>query len=382
MSKRPRVRLALGWYHHEIHRGVAKYAQKAHWHLWSAQALHTKIHPNWTGDGFITNGLNPEESRILWSMSHLPTVAINLRMGRDNVGHVRTDFEATGKLAFDHFRERGFEHYAWVSRYDSHELTRAKAFQREAEAQELACEPIAFFEAFGDEAVPSKVRREWLAERVEALPKPVAILAVNDPEAVDVLEACEDLDLSVPEQVAVMGVGNAEEICRYTQVPLTSIDIGREAIGQAAAELLDRMMAGEPAPDEPVIVQPVRVVSRMSTDIIAVPHVEVARAMRFIWENAHKGISVEDVVDAVSLSRRALFSAFRRHLGRSPHQEILSRKLKTAEQLLRETEKKVSQICSESGFSSLTHLYQAFGKAHGIPPREYRLRFQAENQEA
>lgn len=377
MTARRRVRLALGWYHQDYHRGVARFAQQANWHLWSAQALHTALHEGWTGDGFITNGLNPDETAILYRMKHLPTVTIDLQMKRRNVGRVVSDYEAVGRLAFEHFRQRGFEHFAWASRYQSQDFARAVAFEGEIRAAGFTCDQIAWFRVAGDGPRPSHERHAWLVQQVAALPRPVAILAVNDPEAIDILDACEECGLRVPDEVAVMGVGNTIEICDYAPVPLTSIDVAREESGYQAAALLQRLMEGQPPPPQPVVVAPKGVVARLSSDIIAVGHKQVARAVRFIWSNVTRNIGVDDIVDAVGLSRRALFAAFRRHLDRTPHQELMRRRLDMAASMLRHSDMKVGRICEACGFSSLTHLYQAFQRRFGMAPRQYRLTHRA-----
>ncbi|MFP4105225.1 MAG: substrate-binding domain-containing protein [Phycisphaerae bacterium] len=369
------MRLALGWYHQGYHRGVARFAKEAGWHLWTGRRLHTMIHEGWTGDGFITNGLFPEEWKILFTLPEVALVSIDhFPIHRDRTARIRVDHQAVGVLALEHFRQRGFENFAWFSRYKSHEFQRAEAFEQAAEAGGYHCHAIAWFEHRGQTPAASERRQDWLRRKVSELPTPVAILAVNDEEAVDLLDACDDIGLAVPEQVAIMGVGNTEEICDYTRVPLTSIDINREECGYQAAALLKRLMDGEHIPEEQPVIVPLKgVAARHSTDIVAVGHVEVARAVRFIWDNIERNIGVDNVVDAVALSRRSLFSAFRRYLGRSPHQEILRRRLEVTKRLLRETDLKVNQIYSRAGFASITHLYQVFKREVKMTPRQYRL---------
>ncbi len=372
MGQRRRIRLGLGWYHHLIHRGVARYAQQAGWHLWSGQRLHTILHEGWTGDGFITNGLFPDEWRILHELPCAVVVIDHDRIHHERTGYVSTDNRAVGRIAFRHFQQRGFVNYAWASRYDSQERIRADAFEQAARDAGCGCRQIAFYQIDSAESRSSSFRNRWLREQIEALARPVAILAVNDDEAVDILEACEDIGLAVPEQVAVMGVGNHFEVCQFAPTPLSSVQIGREECGYQAAALLDRILQGRHPPAQRVLIPPGKVVARLSTDIVAVGHVEVARAMRFIWSNANRNISVDDVVDAVALSRRSLFSAFRKHLGRTPHQEIVRRRMEIVTTLLRDTELKVYQIADKAGFGSVTHLYQAFAKEFDMPPRRYR----------
>jgi LacI family transcriptional regulator len=299
-------------------------------------------------------------------------VTLDTDIWADRAGQVVSDHEAVGRVAFEHFRRRGYSSFAWCSRLDSDEIRRAHAFERVVGEAGLECARIGFFEVPDGEQQPSRFRQQWLRDRIAELPVPTAILAVNDWEAVDVLDACEDAGRSVPDQIAVMGVGNSREVCGYAPVPLSSVDTAREDCGYEAAALLGRMMDGQPRPAQPVVV-PIRgVTTRLSTDVVAVAHQEVARAVRFIWQKAHEGITVSDVAAEVALSRRALFAAFRKHLGRSPHQEILTQRLKVAKRLLLDTELKVYQVAKSSGFGTLTNFYQVFDREVGVPPRVYR----------
>jgi LacI family transcriptional regulator len=204
------------------------------------------------------------------------------------------------------------------------------------------------------------------------LPKPLAVFAAADETALRVLHACEHLGLRVPEEVAVLGCHNDYLTCNFASVRLSSVDDDLELQGYRAARLLDRLMDGEPAPDAPVIIPPKGIVTRASTDIMAVPHREVAIALRFIWQHFREPIQTSDVAKASGLSRHHLMRLFQTHIGRSIAEEISLKRIEHAKQLLMETNLKAWQIGEEAGFSSIVHFSSAFSRIVGQAPSHFR----------
>jgi LacI family transcriptional regulator len=131
-------------------------------------------------------------------------------------------------------------------------------------------------------------------------------------------------------------------------------------------------MDGEPPPREPIIIPPRGVVTRQSTDILAVPHVPTARALRFIWEHYRERIHAPDVAAAAGLSRRGLDHAFRQHLHRSVTEELTRRRVEHAKDLLENTDLKAYEVAEQSGFSGLVYFSRLFKQAVGTGPRAYR----------
>ena len=160
---------------------------------------------------------------------------------------------------------------------------------------------------------------QWLA----GLPKPVGLFAGNDDVGRRVLEACQAARLAVPDEVAVLGVDNDELLCELCNPPLSSIAFSTEKAGFEAAAALEQMMSGKRPNRAEIIVEPSTVIARQSSDVMAMEDHQVAMAVRFIREHAMDPIHVEDVLEAVPLSRRAMETRFRRVLGRSPTSRTL-----------------------------------------------------------
>ena len=161
-------------------------------------------------------------------------------------------------------------------------------------------------------------------------------------------------------------------MCEVSTPPLSSISVACERLGHEAAAMLHRMMGGHSPPSEPVLIAPHGVVSRQSTDVLAIDDRDLAQAIRFIREHACDGIAVSDVLRVVPLSRRAFEKRFLDRLGRTPHQEILRLKVARAEQLLAETDLSLAAIAERTGFRHAEYLSVAFKRATGRTPGRFR----------
>jgi LacI family transcriptional regulator len=178
----------------------------------------------------------------------------------------------------------------------------------------------------------------------------------------------------VPEDVAVVGVDEDRLLCSLANPPLSSVAFNLEQAGYQAAELLAGLMEGRITQTQRIMVEPLWVIPRRSTDMIAVEDPHVAAALRFIRDNARRPIGVDDVVEQVSVARRSLEIRFCRSLGRSIRQEIERVRLAWTKQLLLETNLPVWKIAETSGFGSTARLNAVFRREAGITLAEYRRR--------
>lgn len=312
--------------------------------------------------------------------SGLPTVALDLSLPQSapgsllaGVSEVRPDSERAGRMAAEHYLERGFQHFAfcgYAGRWWSDR--RREGFCQRLEEACFSCHVYQ----------PPTVKRQklWNSEFttlkrwLESLPKPIGILACNDMRGRQVLEACMLAEIPVPDQVAVLGVDNDEILCAMADPPLSSIALDGERAGYRAAELLDDLMRNRDRPRETILAEPLRVVSRRSTDVIAVEDACVAVALQFIRDNAREAIGVNDVVAQTKSSRRSLEIRFQSLLGRTIRQEIQRARLFLVRQFLLDTDLPAWRIAEVTGFNSLHYLCRVFHREFGIPLAEYRRR--------
>ena len=181
--------------------------------------------------------------------------------------------------------------------------------------------------------------------------------------------------MAVPEQVAIVGVGNDDLVCELAAPPLSSVALSAQKAGYEAAAILDRWMKGDTTVAETIIVRPSRVVTRQSTDVFAVADRQVVEALRFIHTYARKeAIQVDDVLRSVPVSRRSLYDRFARTLGRSVHEEIKRVRVDELAHLLVDTDLPMSQLALRLGCPDIKNLARYFKQDMGVTPLQYRRR--------
>lgn len=383
MERRRTVLLALTDAHHGFFKGVARYAREHRWHLVADMIYTAKIPIGWRGDGIISFiGYRDDLAEFILS-SGLPAVEISMVRNDIDLPRVEGDSEMIGRLAAEHFLERGFRNFAWAPLIDDIvNAERYRGFANRLAREKQICHillPADTREAGGGKRDWAGRRKELVRE-LKRLPKPLAVFGYNDCVAADIIDACEDARLLVPEVVAVMGVDNDAMLCECIRVPLSSVCHDLEGMAYEAAVLLDRLMRGKKAPKEVIRIPPKGVVTRRSTDILAVDKLPVARALRFIRDrHSSPLLSVNDVAAATATSRRSLELAFRHELERTVHEEIVGVRLDKVKDLLRTTDLKVCEISAATGFSRPNHLFRVFRRFTGMSPKAYRTRQKADS---
>jgi LacI family transcriptional regulator len=215
--------------------------------------------------------------------------------------------------------------------------------------------------------------RRRLAAWIKALPRPIGIMAAYDIRGRQVLDVCRELGIHVPDQAAVIGVDNDELLCDFASPSLSSVRPNAVRTGYEAAALLDRLMRGERLAATAILVPPLGVVTRGSTDTLAIDDAEISAAVRFIREQALRDITVRDVLAKVPLSRRVLEARFKQLIGRTPHEEIERVKIEHVKRMLAETDLTLAAIAHRSGYKHVEYMCVAFKRATGTPPGKYRV---------
>jgi LacI family transcriptional regulator len=153
------------------------------------------------------------------------------------------------------------------------------------------------------------------------------------------------------------------------------VALNTEKAGYEAAELLDRLMAGEKMAEQEIVVEPTHIVVRQSTDFMVIKDEEVAQAVTFIRQNIKQPIQIADVVAATTVSRRTLQKRFRAERKRSILQEIRRARINEIIRLLVETHLPISEIAKKTGCLSFEHISRYFRKATGMSLFAYRKRY-------
>ncbi len=373
-EERPCVLLALGWYSHAIHRGIARYARKAGWIIDASMARNGRIPQSRQFDGVISLLNEDATLREFVAGYHKPTVNIGDRT-LPGIPTVNCDDEAIGRMAAEHFITRGFRHAAFFLHSGTPSaLIRMRSFQKTMTAAGAS------FSRIDASVLTPKTGSEYdehelmhkLGETLMQLPRPLAVFSEYDEIAIEVLYACHKRQIPVPEQVAVLGVDNDPLYCDFAPIPLSSVDNNQEAEGYHAAALLDQLLQDKKVSRRKVKIAPLGVAPRLSTEILAVDHPHVAAALHNIWQNFTKPINAKTVAATVPISYRRLHDAFKDSLGRTLAEEITLKRLEKAQQLLLDTQLRAHEIAEQCGFPSEDRMGRVFRRILNQTPLEFR----------
>ena len=378
MKNKPNVLVTLGWYDPRIIEGVGRFAREAGWHLEMRAVIEGGTPRRWRGEGMLVNDTEvPRLERFIeGQMRRQPTVLIGSNHRHTDLPAVQEDNFEIGRLAAGHFLERGHRSFAWFSlRRGRVEADRREGFVGALEAAGHSCCLL----EWGREGDSWDRHRKAVLAQLERLPKPLAVFVLDDLLAIDTVEVCLGRGWRVPEDVAVMGVGNMELACECSRVPISSVDENLAEMAYRAAAKLDRLMrrgAGEGAAGEPLReVVPVKgVFPRRSTDSLAVAHSGLRKALEFIKAECVGPIGTPEIAQAAGLSQRALHYAFRAELKSTPSGHLLRVRMEKAEAMLLGGALKVSAVAEACGFGSVRNLHRCFVRERGCSPKEFRSR--------
>ena len=383
MARRRRVALIVetsSTYGRRILKGVRRYV---HTHQsWSIFLEHRSLASrppqwleDWDGDGIISRTTTKQLAEAA-ARTKVPLIDLTDRHGTLGLPQVWSDDGAIARLGADHLMERGFRRFAFCG--FSRESWSQRRQAEFASIVEKLGEPCRIYESpwFGKDADDWETEQSKIVDWLNALPKPIGIMACNDIRGQHVLDACYRVDLAVPEEVAVIGVDDEEEICELCDPPLSSIVPNAELVGYKAAELLDRLMSGKQPEVLQRVIPPLGITTRLSTDVLAIDDPDVAAAVRYIREHACRGAVVEDILEHVPVSRSILERRFRKSLDCSPQALIRRTQLKRVKQLLVDTDLPLAKISELSGFKHHEHMCTVFKREVGDSPGAYRRKAQ------
>ena len=357
-------------------KGIAKYARlHGPWVFYNEPGGLAKVMPKmkyWDADGIIMRDSRKVSVALKSGAPFI--IYIHQQEAPKDTPFITTDDRKIGRMAAEYLLNRGFRYFAFCGFDDIYwSRNRCKNFsKRIAESG---------FENHIYKQPKSRTQCLWeneqaiLADWLKSLPKPVGVMTCNDDRSHHVSEACKTAGLGIPEQVAILGVDNDELACELSDSQLSSVALNVQNGGYEAAELLDKLMAGKKPKKQTIIIKPTHIVTRQSTDILAIEDPEVAAAVRFIRQHAKETIQVTDVVNAVALSRRVLEKRFRKVLNRSVLEEIRRVRIDKVVWMLIDTNLSISQIASALGYPSVKHIARYFRREKAMSLVAYRKQY-------
>jgi LacI family transcriptional regulator len=360
-------------------RGVLSYEKTyGPWDVWiehRGQNETFRLPDGWKGDGIIARVSTMTFAEYLRKQK-IPVVNVSgIRIPGLTFPRVCTDNDSLAQLAVNHFVDRGIQNIAYIG-------LQARAYSQERQdAMVRVCQRAGCrFTTYTPSSEPNvdgrwKRDRKSIGKWLENLPKPVGVLAWGVRRGSDVIEEAIHRNLRVPEDVAVLGDDDSL-LCEAVHPALSGVIVPSEQIGLEAAEMLDQLMHGKKLRKQNIALEPTGIVSRASTDTLAVDDDDVVEAIRLIRSQSHKPLRVIDVVNTLAAGRRSLERRFQETLHRTIGEEIARVHLERAKFLLATTELPIPAVAQASGYGSPEYLATLLKRQTGLTPRQYRKQCQ------
>ena len=329
-----------------------------------------RVAKEWDVDAVIGQ-FEPTDDISLFAKNGIVAIAQDYKKKFTSIPNVTGDYLGTGKMAARYFLDRGFRTFGFFGFNDvcwSDE--RCEGFRREIEAA-----------GFGDSFYSYRMQeidmvwyyqRNRLREWLRMIPKPIAIMACDDNQGSNLIEACHGIGIKIPSEVSVMGVDNDEALCSLGSATLSSVQMDIEEGGRQTAALVERLVADPSAPVQDVVLKPVKIVGRMSTATFATQDQQILKALLFIHKNTLRKISVSDVMAEAALSRRLLERRFKDVTGKTLYEYITDQKLKHFAEELEDTDEQVINIALSMGENDTKSIARRFKQLYGCTPLEWR----------
>ncbi len=334
-------------------------------------ASHPRPWADWHPDGLIVH-LPAEPGLIEWvSAGGVPTV--NTSVAPTEMPSVHLSADGVARVAIEHFESLGFQHFAYAAvdsvdpRFDAFQ-TRLKNAKRPVTMMNYGKNP----EYWDDDIESTFAGAAELEKLLRQSPKPLAVLAFDDNVGRVVCRAAMKLGLAIPWDIGVLGVNNFS-MCRTCDPPLSSIHAPGDEVGYRAMEVLMGMLKGRPAPAHHIEVEPGKVYARASTVGEIAREADLTHAMEVIREQACNGVSVNEVVEELHMSRSTLYREFVNTIGRTPSEEIARIRTERAKELLGKTRIPIRRIAAMLGYPTPANFTTFFKTQTGITPRAFRV---------
>nr|WP_302828914.1 DNA-binding transcriptional regulator [uncultured Bacteroides sp.] len=324
----------------------------------------------WEADAIIAQ-FDDDDEVELFRQNGIVALAQDFKSRFSVIPNITSKYELTGQMAADFFLQKGFRNFAFYGYKDVvwseercmgfRDRVTEKGFGNSFfEYQKQPLENLWYYES------------EPLTDWIKSLPHPVALMACDDTQGNRIMEVCRVLGIHIPEEISVLGVDNDEIICSLSEPPLSSVSLNIVKGGYEAARLIDKLMQDKESAYEDVIIQPVTIVNRLSTDIYATDNPAILAALRYIHQNLANKINVEDIVKQVPLSRRLLEVRFRQVTGQSIYQYVSDLRMERFSQLLLAGNEPIADLAMQVGLSDFKNLSRQFKSWKGCTPIEFR----------
>ena len=358
--------------------GIARFARARDWHLTLPDRLLHRL-DGWRGDGaLVTLRDDPAQLALVRKLRRRGIPIVDLTVARPEIRlpRVTGDHREIGRMAARHFVDRHFRHLAWFSTG----WTNVHRLRYEGLCDVAAERPLrwVFTEATGGRGSDDwRALVKWLGKQFAQAPKPLGVVTYDDTDATRVLDVARQIGLAVPEEIAILGIGNDTFLCENQTVPISSVVHDTERTGHEGAALLSRLMDGKEVPATPILIPPKGIVERASTNLIAVSDPLLNRAIAYIAAHIGASFGIAQIAAELGVTTIRLHRLFAKELNCRVGDEIRRQRLAKVRLMLENTSLSIGEIAASVGFSHPAHLANAFRKESGLTPRAYRARQRA-----
>ena len=314
----------------------------------------------------------------------IPVIAYATLQDMHEIPYISTNSEEVAKLAFDYLLDKQFDNFGFFGMTDVRwTRERLEQFTKLVEGSgrklhtyagdktHTTTDLLSFAKLWTDTTM--KRGQYDLIEWLKNLPKPIAILTSCDIQGCHLSYTVQESGLSVPDDIAILGIDNNEAMCNICIPYLSSIDLNLNKAGYEAAELLDRIISGKEEPNgQRINIHPKEVKERISTDIFAIDDPDIVKALKYIRQHNCEPMQVDDVAKHVNISKRSLQMKFHQILNTSIHNKIIHAHFLVARNLLLETDLSIDAIAIQSGFHYSSNMRRTFQDITGMLPHKYR----------
>lgn len=325
------------------------------------QAL--QVARDWNADAII--GRWDDNKIHLLDHIGIPVILQNNRRRSDVFSNISGDYDGTGMMAAQYFQKKFYTEYAFFGIKDivwSEE--RCIGYRRQI------LKYNGHFHSYVEQA--ESVDREKVITWLESLPKPVALFCCSDTYALFVTETCKIAGLRVPEDIAILGVDDDDLLCNISDPTLSSIKTDVENGGYMICKQLHDCLKSDEKKPFTITIPPVRVQERNSTSAFNISDPQVLKLIKTIEDNYTRDLTMGELLQTISLSRRCIEMRFRKATGVTIYQYLLRVRVDHLAYLLATTDRPYADIVYEAGFRDINNVSRTFRKFKGCSPQEWR----------
>ena len=364
-------------YGRNLIRGIARFGRLHDWQLHFEYRGKTAAEPDWLadfkGDGVITTSPDQRHSKALREQG-MPVIDLQGTLVDPAGEHliVDSDHRAVGRLAAEHFIEKGHRHYAYLG-YSDQSVSREREIGFTETLAARGHKPLCHH-------TPERKARTFEALHrgdaafIASLPKPCALFCCWDEVAFRAVQSALEQGIAVPEDLAVLGVDNDPVFSSTSRIPLSSIDPDIIRMGFLTASWLAEMMAGTPLQKIKLerLVPPKGLIVRQSTALDAIEDPVVRRFLEMLRQQRPGLLSIEELARNCHVSRRLLEQRVKAATGKTPRQLLSQTLVDAIQRFLSQTDYTLAHIADLLGFEHAERLSHLFRRQTGMTPGEYR----------